>query len=124
VAKLKTSVKRAGALTGAQSRHVSGMLDALAHCASYSQEAVAVERPEAASTVAANAADEVNLGISFPPLVPCEWRYINVPVHILHAIDIWHRYLALSCLEQWAHNRSWTASRCRCVRRHCANPDR
>ena len=59
MAKLKTSVKRAGALTAAQSRHVSGMLDALARCASYSQDAVAVERPEAASAVAANAADEV-----------------------------------------------------------------
>ena len=59
IAKLKTSVKRTGALTAAQSRHVSGMLDALAHCASYPQDAVAVERPEAASAVAANAADEV-----------------------------------------------------------------
>ena len=61
VAKLKTSVKRSGALTPAQSQHVSGMLDALARCASYSQDAVAVERPEAASAVEVNAADEVKL---------------------------------------------------------------
>ncbi len=61
MAKLKTSVKRAGALTTAQSRHASGMLDALARCASLSQDAVAVERPEAASVVAVNAADEVRL---------------------------------------------------------------
>ena len=61
IAKLKTSVKRTGALTAAQSQHVSGMLAALARCASYSQDAVSVERPEAASAVEANAADEVGL---------------------------------------------------------------